>query len=123
FMAMTARLITWMYGPKFPEKWRDHARDELQKNAPALLIADFQACAAFDVYAALANLSLPTQVICGAVDKMTPLAHNQQLIDAIAQSSLHSIPDCGHMVMREAPDAVTALVAAFVNTVAASSAT
>jgi pimeloyl-ACP methyl ester carboxylesterase len=119
FTAMTARLITWMFGPSYPEKWRAQALAELQKNSPAQLIADFQACAAFDVRDELAQFRLPTLVICGAVDKMTPVAHNQQLAEAIEQSRLHVVPECGHMVMVEAPTAVTELIAKFIDTVAA----
>ena len=48
----------------------------------------------------------PVLVIAGQRDQMTPPRQAQKLIAALADKRVLTIPDCGHMLMTEAPDAV-----------------
>jgi pimeloyl-ACP methyl ester carboxylesterase len=45
-------------------------------------------------------------VICGTEDRLTPVKYSQFLHDNIGGSTLHIIPDAGHYVMCEQPEAV-----------------
>jgi pimeloyl-ACP methyl ester carboxylesterase len=77
-----------------------------------ILYRDLAACNAFDVMARLQEITLPTLIICGVDDRLTPVKYSQYLHQHIAHSTLHIIPDAGHYVMREQPQAVNeALVA------------
>lgn len=108
FAATTAQLMDWMYTPTFPHRQR--ALDQLRRNDPQILHDDFGACHQFDVRAQVASLTLPTLIICGVADKMTPVKASETLHQAIVGSHLHIIADAGHMVMSEQPAAVTAVV-------------
>jgi len=59
---------------------------------------------------------LPTLIICGEEDKMTPVAYSRELAEMIPQSELSLIPHCGHMAMLEKPAIVTERIQTFLDT-------
>jgi len=60
-----------------------------------------------DARAVLAQLRLPTLVLCGEQDGWSPPALHQAMADAMpTRPEMVCIPDCGHMAMQEQPDAV-----------------
>ncbi|HLI06396.1 MAG TPA: alpha/beta hydrolase [Ktedonobacteraceae bacterium] len=84
---------------------------------PNMLYRDLAACDVFDVMARMeeiARAGLPTLIICGAEDRMTPVKYSQYLHDHLPGSTLHIIPDAGHYVMREQPEAVNAAIEAWI---------
>ncbi len=115
FDTMTAKLVDWMYAPGLPAPHRERAIAELRKNPLPQLLTDFQACNAFDVRSQLQRVQIPTLIICGALDQMTPVSSSQQLAGAIAASELQIVPARGHMVMLEEPQVVTDLVQHFIH--------
>lgn len=80
---------------------------------PRVFHRDLLACDGFDVMDRLAEIGLPTLVICGAEDRLTPPKYAQYLTDHIPGAELVVIPDAGHMVMREAAEEVTQAIAGF----------
>lgn len=74
--------------------------------APNMLYRDLAACNVFDCMSRLAEISLPTLIICGTEDRLTPVKYSQYLHEHIAGSRLRLIPDAGHYVMREQPQQV-----------------
>ncbi|MCP5144613.1 MAG: alpha/beta hydrolase [Gammaproteobacteria bacterium] len=54
----------------------------------------------------LAAINIPTMVLCGRQDTLTPLAGHQAMADAIAESRLVVIEDAGHLSTMEQPHAV-----------------
>jgi pimeloyl-ACP methyl ester carboxylesterase len=69
------------------------------------------------IYAELASVRVPTQVITGADDVPTPVAKGRRIAGAIEDAKFAVVPDSGHSSTVEQPDAVTALIRAFVQTV------
>jgi pimeloyl-ACP methyl ester carboxylesterase len=63
-----------------------------------------------DLRPVLPTITVPTMVIYGANDQMTPIAYGEQLRDNIRGSTFHIITDCGHLPPIELPDAVAALL-------------
>lgn len=63
-----------------------------------------------DVTAMLPAITCPTLVGCGAEDLWSPLSVHEQIAAAIPGARLVSIPDSGHMVSVEAPDALNAVL-------------
>ena len=58
-----------------------------------------------------AALKMPVAIIAGAQDRLIdPAAQSHRLHQAIARSSLHIVPGCGHMVHQTSPDAVMAAI-------------
>jgi pimeloyl-ACP methyl ester carboxylesterase len=59
-----------------------------------------------DSHADLSTLTIPTLVMCGEQDAVTPLADHQAMAARISGSRLAIIPDCGHLSTLEQPEAV-----------------
>jgi 3-oxoadipate enol-lactonase len=68
------------------------------------------------VYAELARIAVPTQVITGADDVPTPPAKARRIAERIAGAKLEILPDCGHSATVEQPEIVTGLIREFVAT-------
>jgi pimeloyl-ACP methyl ester carboxylesterase len=60
-----------------------------------------------DSHADLARVRVPTLVLCGEQDPVTPVADHAAIAERIAGSRLERIADCGHLSTIEQPDAVT----------------
>ncbi len=76
------------------------------KKASVVTYRDWAACNAFDVMARLHEIRLPTLIICGADDRLTPVKYSQYMRDHIQGSTLCIIPNAGHTVMRDQPERV-----------------
>lgn len=61
--------------------------------------------------ALLAEIQVPTLVLCGREDSWSPLARHEDIARRVPGSRLVAVPDCGHMCTMEQPDAVTAALA------------
>lgn len=61
----------------------------------------------FDLRPVLPSIELPTTVVAGSHDQLTPLAGNELIAELIPGARLEVLPGMGHMLMFEAPDAVT----------------
>jgi pimeloyl-ACP methyl ester carboxylesterase len=66
---------------------------------------DLAACNAFDVMAELEKIAVPALVICGEDDRLTPIKYAEYLATHLPRAELRCIPDAGHFVMLEQPDA------------------
>ncbi len=62
---------------------------------------------------ALSALTLPTLVVVGDADALTPPADSHAMADAIAGARLVTVPAAGHMTPMERPGAVAAALADF----------
>lgn len=108
-------LVKWMYGEGAdPNLLRLGAR-RLREAPPAVLHADFAACDVFDRRPDVGRIDVPTLVLCGEADIMTPVKSSQHLHDQIRRSELVVIPGGGHMVALQQPRAVAEHVARFLD--------
>ncbi len=60
-----------------------------------------------DHRAMLPQIEIPTLVLVGDEDQLTPPALSQEMAEAIEWASLGIIPNCGHLTSMEQPEAVT----------------
>ncbi len=58
-------------------------------------------------------MRVPTLVLVGAEDVLTPPAESQAMAAAIAGARLEIVPRAGHLANLERPDAVNRALAAF----------
>ena len=63
-----------------------------------------------DLRSVLPGVRAPTAVIVGEEDRMTPVEMSQEIHRLTLGSTLHVIPNCGHLPPIEKPDAVAALL-------------
>ncbi len=81
---------------------------------PEVLYGDFLACDRFDLMNGVGKIVLPTLVLCGENDQLTPVKYSQFLHSRIEGSKLEVLPHAGHMVMMEAPQAFNEKVREFI---------
>ncbi|MEU9982044.1 alpha/beta hydrolase [Streptomyces sp. NPDC050856] len=87
----------------------------------AVRVAWSRVLAELDLEPGLAELTVPTAVLVGSADRLTPPVHARALAAALPGClGVEELPGIGHMTPVEAPEAVTAriraLVAAYVRT-------
>jgi pimeloyl-ACP methyl ester carboxylesterase len=104
--AATRQLKALAFSPIHVEIMLDDMLEEQAKPSPNMLHRDLMACNVFDCMARLQEIHLPTLIICGTEDRLTPVKYSQYLHEHIAGSTLRFISDAGHYVMREQPQLV-----------------
>ena len=58
----------------------------------------------------LGAIDVPTLIVCGRQDALTPVARHEEMASAIPGARLCIIEDCGHLLTMERPEAATALL-------------
>lgn len=107
----TAELIMkWAWAKSASDEMRQMGVDRLLLTDPQITRGDYLACNQFDVRDRLNAIQVPTLVIGGEVDKMTPPAWSEFLGESIAGAELHLLPDAGHMMTLEQPGNVTGII-------------
>ena len=103
--AQAIELITeFAFSDKAPSEIRKRAAEEMMKISPDVIYGDFEACDRFNVMSRLREMKLPTLIICGLEDQVTPVKYSEYLKNNIPNSRLEIIADAGHMVMLERPE-------------------
>ena len=103
-------LVRWAFGRHPTAKAVEQVRLMLADSNPAIAQDAGRAIAAHDVVADLQHVRIPTLVVVGDRDRLTPPAHAEILLAAIPDSQLRLLPDIGHQVMQEDPDALHRLI-------------
>uniref|UniRef100_UPI00384E2B6A bifunctional 3-oxoadipate enol-lactonase/4-carboxymuconolactone decarboxylase PcaDC n=1 Tax=Streptomyces malaysiensis TaxID=92644 RepID=UPI00384E2B6A len=88
----------------------DWAVQMVRTTDPGCYIAACEALAAFDVRAELSRIGVPTLVVAGADDQVTPPADARVLVAGIADARLALVPGASHLTPVEQPMAVTDLL-------------
>jgi pimeloyl-ACP methyl ester carboxylesterase len=99
-----ARKITQLaYSPKASSDLVERSITDLMRCGPEVLYGDFWACDRFNVMNEVEKIDLPTLILCGDEDQLTPVKYSQFLRDRIKPSTLEILPRGGHMLMMESP--------------------
>jgi pimeloyl-ACP methyl ester carboxylesterase len=90
--------------------------DEMTAHCPAPVRAGFgRSLNTLDLYESVPRLAVPTVVMVGELDKLTPPWHARKLAETLPDVvELVELPDVGHMLQLEAPDEVTSRIAGLV---------
>lgn len=97
-------LAKWAYSPKSDAKLRKASIQELLEIPAKVTHADFQACDRFDKMNEINRIDLPTLIVCGEDDVLTPTKYSQYLKEKIPHAQIIIIPSAGHSVMLEKPE-------------------
>jgi pimeloyl-ACP methyl ester carboxylesterase len=90
----------WMHGG---------AQAVLQRCAPGVLFRDLSACNSYaNALAAAASVTVPTTLILGERDMMTPAKAGKALAAAIPHARTVLVSGAGHTIMAERPDQLLA---------------
>ncbi len=82
---------------------------------PDTTLGDFTACDAFDVMDRLASIRHPVLVVNGEDDKLTPPKYGTFLAENIPGAHRVLIPDAGHLVPAERPEALNRVLSDFLD--------
>ena len=66
-----------------------------------------------DSHADLERVRIPTLVLCGRQDPVTPVPDHEAIVARIPRARLEIIEDCGHLSTIEQPDAVNRVLASW----------
>lgn len=108
--------IKYSYSFKVSPTVLKRAAEEMKTVPTQILLADFQACNNFNIMDNVHRINLPTLILCGQEDQMTPVKFSEYLSKQLPQSILVLIPDAGHMSMMEQSDAVNRSIMDFMRT-------
>jgi len=99
-----------------PEEMRALTRQVLTEVPPAILHGDFTACNRFDLVGQLSETAVPTLVISGSADKMTPAKYGRSLASEIPHAHYYCLEGVGHYIMLEQPARVATIIERFLET-------
>ena len=77
--------------------------NEIMKCKGEIASADYEACNGFDVRQRLRTISIPTLIVVGEEDKMTPVTWSTYMKENIPKSKLVIVKEASHLPMLERP--------------------
>jgi len=83
---------------------KKRAAEDMKNISLEVIYGDFEACDKFNVMERIKEIKVPTLIICGLEDQLTPVKYSEYLTNNIPNSKLEIIADAGHMVMLEKPE-------------------
>lgn len=115
FMPTVESVIDNSYSSNVDPRVKEQAVQQMAETRQAVFYGDFLACDEFDVMERVSSIRVPTLLICGSQDRMTPPSRSEYLHEQIKGSQLHIVEEAGHMVVIEKPDEVVGLLTEFVD--------
>ena len=113
YAAALDTITRYAWGPQAPEQLVRLGRRQLAQSDAQVTHGDYAACNAFDVMERLGQIALPTLVIGGTADQLTPVKYAVTLAERIPGAQVCLIENAGHMVMLERPAQVARAVGDF----------
>lgn len=98
-------IVDWQWADGYEQVKRLGAKRLLETD-PKVLLGDFTATNAFDMRGQVGQIGVPTLIIGGTADRMTPFKFSTYLHEQIAGSQLVSVEGGGHMMALEQPQVV-----------------
>lgn len=114
--AIADKLIPGLVAPGAGQAVRDELRALITANSSTGIAGALRGMAArADSSADLTGIAVPTLVIVGAEDGLTPVAEANLLHQGIAGSSVAQVPEAGHLSNLEQPEVFSRLLRAFLD--------
>ncbi len=107
-------IMRFAFSKKAPDAMVKTGLKEMLKSSAEVIYGDFYSCDHSDMIAKVKEIALPTLVLCGLDDALTPPKYSEFLAKEIPNAQLVLIPDAGHMVMLEKPEETNRAIETFV---------
>jgi pimeloyl-ACP methyl ester carboxylesterase len=114
FFSMAQKLL---FAPGAPAGAVSLGMRELRACRAETIRSDVQAAQTMDLSERVTGLDVPTLILCGRRDRLTPPALATHLSELIRGSSLRIIEEAGHMLLLEVPQRVNQEILAFVGSI------
>jgi pimeloyl-ACP methyl ester carboxylesterase len=106
---------TRMYADVASDELKWEYKAGLLDTSPEVSYWDLIACNEFDIADRVGSIDVPTLIISGELDILTPVKYGEHLHEKIKGSSFHVIRGAGHFVMQEKPDEFNRLLLDFLH--------
>jgi pimeloyl-ACP methyl ester carboxylesterase len=106
-------LTEYAWSPSSPEPLKEAGRRALSATRASVTSGDFAACDVFDVMSAIGQIRLPTLVIVGEDDRLTPPKYAEYFARHIPGARLVRAARAGHYVQLEQPAQVNDAIRSF----------
>ncbi len=107
-------IVDHTYGPEADDELKYLARLELRRARPAVIHGDYLACDSFDVMDKISGIKVPTLILTGDKDQMTPPKYSAYLAEQIAKADRVALDPAGHMILSEFPEQAAAIVGGWI---------
>lgn len=97
-------ICKWAFGSTASESLIKTVGEGFAKTDPDVILGDYSACNEFDIAGRAGEISIPTLVVSGTEDKLTPIKYGKYLYNHIPGAKLAIIEEGGHMMAIEKPD-------------------
>jgi pimeloyl-ACP methyl ester carboxylesterase len=99
---------------KTPKDVIENYLKEARQESADITYKDFNICDKFDTLEKTTEIKVPSLIICGTDDKLTPIKYSKFFDEKIENSQLVQIERAGHMVMIEKPKEVNDAIQKFI---------
>ncbi|MEZ4671359.1 MAG: alpha/beta hydrolase [Anaerolineae bacterium] len=103
-------IVNGYYGDMSTDSMRRRTYQQLMEFNPTILYNDYAACNQFDVRDSINRINVPTLIIGGSEDYMTPFKFSEFLHENIAGSKLAKVEGAAHMLILEQPQQVAGII-------------
>jgi pimeloyl-ACP methyl ester carboxylesterase len=114
YFSMAQKLL---FAPGAPAGAVSLGMHELRACRAETVLNDVRAARAMDLTEQVTRLDVPTLILCGSRDRLTPPALARRLSELIPRSSLRIIEEAGHMLLLEVPQRVNQEILTFVGSI------
>ncbi|MCK5240441.1 MAG: alpha/beta hydrolase [Candidatus Thorarchaeota archaeon] len=90
-----------MFDESTPKSLITASQAEVRKCPPAIIARDFHECNRFDFMEEVGSITVPTLILVGESDQMTPVKYSTYMDERIKDSKLETFAQAGHSVMLE----------------------
>jgi pimeloyl-ACP methyl ester carboxylesterase len=101
----------WAIGPSAPSEVVDLTEQLVLDSDPDIFVGMTEAILSVDEDEALACLTVPTRIIVGTCDRLTPVSLSRRMAARCSHAELTELSATGHMTPLEAPAVVNATLA------------
>jgi pimeloyl-ACP methyl ester carboxylesterase len=108
------------YGPTASEALINSGRENFLNTPANVIHGDLNVCNQFDIMEKVGEINIPTLVVSGTADNLTPIKYGEYLCRHIPGAKHSIIEDGGHYMALEKPEEFTEIIADFLSMPAAS---
>jgi len=96
-----------------PTEAKEPILERIKENGAKVQLNDMLCCDKFDIMDKVEQIKIPTLIICGSKDIMTPPKYSSYLTNKINGAKLVIVDEGGHLVFAEKPQTVNQAISEF----------